>query len=296
MNDNAPAPVAVITVTYSPGRHLGALLDSLRAATARPTCVVLADNGSRDNAPQNAAARPGVELLPTGGNIGYGAAINLAAAHLRPAMDRGEVDPEFFMVVNPDVIFRAGAIDELIACARRRPQAGAVGPLITDPHGQIYPSARAQPGLIAGAGHALLADVWPANPFTRAYRRAADMSAERTAGWLSGSCLLIRRAAFDDVGGFDERYFMYLEDVDLGDRLARAGWQNVLCVAARVVHDQGHAAKKQRAVTSAAHHDSAYQFLADRHTGWAQAPLRGALKTGLGLRRRALGLLQRSKE
>ena len=69
---------------------------------------------------------------------------------------------------------------------------------------------------------------------------AARASASASVGWLSGSCLLLRRAAFDAVGGFDARYFMYMEDVDLGDRLGKAGWLNVYVPSAEVLHDKGH--------------------------------------------------------
>lgn len=288
--DLPPAPVAVISVTYSPGRHLRALLDSLPGASGAGCRVVLADNGSTDGAPQRAAAADArVSVLDTGGNVGYGAAINAAAASLRCEVEERAVDPEFFLVVNPDVELGPGALDQLVACARRNPRAGAVGPLIRDPNGAVYPSARAQPSLVVGAGHALLADMWPQNPFSRAYRRGSDMSCERSAGWLSGACLLIRWAAFDEVGGFDERYFMYLEDVDFGDRLQRAGWQNVLCVDAEVVHDQGHAANAVPVATSRAHHQSAYAFLADRYPAWWQAPVRAVVKAGLAVRQRVAG-------
>ena len=79
-------PVAVITVTYSPGRHLQAFLDSLPHATTRDVHVVLADNGSRDGVPEEAASRSrNVEFLPTGGNLGYGTGMNVGARHLRRA-------------------------------------------------------------------------------------------------------------------------------------------------------------------------------------------------------------------
>jgi N-acetylglucosaminyl-diphospho-decaprenol L-rhamnosyltransferase len=96
--------------------------------------------------------------------------------------------------------------------------------------------------------------------------------------------LLLRRQAFDSVDGFDSRYFMYMEDVDLGDRLGRAGWLNVYVPTAQVLHAKGHAAGRNPELMLPAHHRSAYRFQADRHPHWWQAPLRLALRLGLGVR------------
>ncbi|WJY67478.1 N-acetylglucosaminyl-diphospho-decaprenol L-rhamnosyltransferase [Corynebacterium auris] len=283
--DPAHAPLAAITVTYSPGKHLGRLVDSLDAATARPTLLVCADNGSTDGVAERLAReRADVEFLPTGGNVGYGAAINAAVRALRPRRDAGEIDGRYLLVTNPDVRFHPGSIDALVNCAEDAPGAGAVGPRIEEADGSVYPSAREVPGLVTGAGHALLSRVWPSNPFTAAYKAGQDMDTQRSAGWLSGACLLVRWDAFEQVGGFDERYFMYLEDIDFGDRLARAGWENVYCPRSVIAHDQGHVAGKHSRVTVPAHHASAYRFQADRHPRWWQGPLRAALWAGLKVR------------
>src|SRR5205823_13831633 len=125
------------------------------------------------------------------------------------------------VVGKPDVEWAEGSRDGLLAAAGRGPRGGAFGPLIREPDGGVYPSGRLLPSLGRGAGHAVFGKVWPSNPWTRSYRQSEAATAERTAGWLSGSCLLLRRTAFDSVGGFDPRYFMYFEDVDLGERLGR---------------------------------------------------------------------------
>ncbi len=270
----------VVTVTYSPGEHLAGFVTSLPEATRLPVDVILADNGSIDGAPEAAERdHPNVRLLRTGGNVGYGGAINRAVA---------EVDPEaeFVIVANPDVRWAPGSIDALLEAALRWPRAGALGPLIRDPDGTVYPSARHVPTLWGGAAHAILGGIWPSNPWTRAYRQEDKDISERAVGWLSGSCLLLRRAAFDSVNGFDSRYFMYMEDVDLGDRLARAGWLNVFVPTAEVTHAKGHAAGRHPELMLPAHHQSAYRFQADRHPEWWQAPLRVALRGGLGARSR----------
>jgi N-acetylglucosaminyl-diphospho-decaprenol L-rhamnosyltransferase len=115
---------------------------------------------------------------------------------------------------------------------------------------------------------------------------------EREAGWLSGSCLLVRREAFDSVGGFDEGYFMYFEDVDLGERLGRAGWLNVYAPDAEVVHTGAHSTKRHAEAMLAEHHRSAYRYLSSHYQGPAWLPVRFALRGALAVRE----LLARRRE
>jgi N-acetylglucosaminyl-diphospho-decaprenol L-rhamnosyltransferase len=270
--------LVVVTVTYSPGPHLGRFLASLSHATERPVSVVMADNGSTDRAPEEALERyANTRLLQTGANLGYGTAINRAVAEIGP-------EAEFFVVANPDVQWGPGSIDVLLEAAARWPRSGSLGPLIRNPDGSVYPSARHLPSLIRGGMHAVVAPMWRNNPWTAEYRQERREPSERPVGWLSGSCLLLRRAAFDEVDGFDERYFMYMEDVDLGDRLGKAGWQNVYVPSAEILHDKGHATGRDPARNLAAHHASTYIFLADRYHKWWQGPLRWTMRAALGVR------------
>lgn len=284
-------PIPIVTVTYSPGRYLREFLDSVDRATAADAHVIMVDNGSRDGSPEAAItaweADPtpaGLELIYSGGNVGYGAAMNCGMRRAAELAAEGRVDPDFVLISNPDVVFSAGSIDALLRVAAATPRAGSVGPLIREADGSAYPSARAVPKLGPGIGHALLGGVWPSNPWTQRYRQDANMDSERAAGWLSGSCLLLRTAALRSVGGFDERYFMYMEDVDLGDRLGRAGWLNVFTPESEIRHAKGHAAGAVPEKMLPAHHASAYRFLSDRLPGWRYAPVRGVLKAGLGAR------------
>lgn len=278
-------PLGIVTVTFSPGDYLGRFIDSISHALNQNVRIVLADNGSTDGVPQAAAAsHECVEFLDTGGNLGYGGGMNAGVESLRAARAAGEIDPDFVLLANPDVEFSEGSIDKLIAAARRWGNAGAIGPRIVEPDGTNYPSARAVPTIISGVGHALLGKIWPNNPWSRAYRDDEDMTTERSAGWLSGSCVLVRWDAFEAIGGFDERYFMYLEDIDLGDRLARAGYVNVFCPSAVITHAKGHSTSAHSRKMLRAHHESAYRFIADRHPQPYQAPLRWAVKLGLSVR------------
>ncbi|WP_439032447.1 glycosyltransferase family 2 protein [Gordonia terrae] len=271
---------AVVTVTYFSGDHLATFLRSLAAVTDEMPQVIIADNGSEDGAPELAEKEyETVTLVRTGGNIGYGGAMNRGVAEVDPEVD-------YILISNPDVEWKPGAIDELMAAAQRWPRAGSLGPLIREPDGSVYPSARRVPDLVSGTGHAILGTVWKSNPWTAAYRADDETPSERPVGWLSGSCLLVRREAFEAIGGFDARYFMYMEDVDLGDRLGKAGWQNVYVPTAEVVHTKGHSAGRHPEKMLPAHHRSAYRFQADRNPGPWRAPLRLALRVGLAARSR----------
>jgi N-acetylglucosaminyl-diphospho-decaprenol L-rhamnosyltransferase len=275
-NDSSTTPLRVVAVTYSPGAALDGFLESLAEATVRPVDVVLADNGSTDGVPERAAAdHPHVRLLPTGGNIGYGAAANAGLTDLRDG---------YALVANPDVRFEPGSIDELLAVAARWPRAATVGPAIQTPDGELYPSARDLPQLSTGAGHALLGWIWPANPWTARYRREREKPRERTAGWLSGSCLLVDVQAFWSVGGFDPGFFMYFEDVDLGYRLSRAGWRNRFTPAAEVTHTGGHSTTGESAAMIRAHHRSAERFIRKKYDRALFWPIRVVLLAGLRLR------------
>jgi N-acetylglucosaminyl-diphospho-decaprenol L-rhamnosyltransferase len=270
--------LVVVTVTYSPGPHLDRFLATLSHATERPVTVIMADNGSTDGTPEEALQRyPNARLLRTGRNVGYGTAVNRAVAEITP-------ESEFVVVANPDVQWGPRSIDVLLEAAERWPRAGSLGPLIRDPDGSVYPSARHLPSLIRGGMHAVVGPFWKSNPWTVEYRQERTEPSERPVGWLSGSCLLLRRSAFDQVSGFDKRYFMYMEDVDLGDRLRKAGWQSVYVPSAEILHDKGHATGRDPARNLAAHHRSTYTFLADRYPNRWQAPLRWTIRAALATR------------
>jgi N-acetylglucosaminyl-diphospho-decaprenol L-rhamnosyltransferase len=264
----------VVVVTYSPGESLGHFLDSLRTATTQPYEVVLADNGSTDGAPE-AAVADGVRLLPTGGNLGYGKAANLGASGFAG---------EWLVVANPDVTWSPGSLDVLLEAAARWPRAGCLGPAIRTPDDRLYPSARAFPSLGRGIGHALFGWWWPANPWTRSYRAETSSPTEGTTGWLSGSCMLLRREAFAAVGGFDPSYFMYCEDMDLCRRLAESGWSNVYVPTADITHQGGHATSRVAGPMLREHHKALYRYLSRQYSGRAWAPVRAMLGVGLLLR------------
>lgn len=271
--------VGVVTVAYRSDAVLPGLLASLPAAISEPFATVIADNlPAEGGAARALAERHGAHYVPLADNPGYGGAVNAAVAAL-PASVR------WIVVSNPDVEFRPGSIDALLATAEQDDRIGAVGPAVENSDGTLYPSARAIPSLRTGIGHALFANIWKSNPWTAAYRDGATASGERRdVGWLSGSCLVVRRSAFERIGGFDDGYFMYFEDVDLGHRLGRAGFRSVYEPAARALHTGAHSTGAESARMVQAHHESAKRFLRGKYRAWYLWPVRAVLTAGLSIR------------
>lgn len=268
---------AVVTVSYGSDDELSTFLTSIEDSTSTPVSIVVADNLPQGTV-EPLVERYGGTYLPLPSNPGYGGAIN-AAVRALPASVR------WVLISNPDVILSPGSLDTLIATAESDERIGSVGPLVRNSDETVYPSARSIPSLRNGVGHALFAGIWPGNPWTHRYHAAEDAVAERDAGWLSGSCLLVRRAAFEQNGGFDESFFMYFEDVDLGYRLHRSGWRNVYQPAAEVLHTGAHSTSGgSSAAMIEAHHASARRFIEKKYAHPLLWPLRATIAIGLSTR------------
>ena len=275
-----PLPIiAVLSVSYGSAGEIATMLESVRAATSHPTLLAVADNLPSRAGTEDAvrSAGGGYTALPS--NPGYGGAINALVTSLPPSVG-------WIMITNPDVVFHAGAIDAMLAAASAEDDMASVGPLIRNEDGTVYPSARSVPSLRTGVGHALLANVWPSNPWTKRYHAAEGWDRSRDAGWLSGSCVLVRREAFEEIGGFDEQFFMYFEDVDLGYRFGRAGWRNRYVPAAEVTHTGGHSTASESAAMIRAHHRSAERFIQKKYDAAVLWPVRVSLLAGLRVRSR----------
>ena len=256
--------VVAVVVNYNAGEHLARCVSSLRAAGVDD--VRVADNESVDDS----LARLRLEdkqadIVRTGANLGYGGGANRAGLGTKA---------EYLLVCNADVQVQADTVAQLVQALDDDPGVGMVGPRIENVDGSLYPSARTFPNLIDAFGHAALGLVLPHNRFTRRYRMLDwDHHAAADVDWVSGACFVIRGALFDGLGGFDESYFMYLEDVDLCWRVWRAGWRVRYQPDAVVVHVQGVSTDQTPYRMLVAHHRSMLRFAWRTTTGWRRALL-----------------------
>jgi GT2 family glycosyltransferase len=218
-------------VAYRAREELSACLTSLRAATLPLEAIVVENAGGDGSVEMLRAAFPEVRLLEPGANLGFARANNLGLAAARAP---------YALLINPDARIAPDSLAALVALLDARADVAAVGPRTRNADGTIQVSfGPALTPLGEWRQRRLVAGVRARRPEALA-RAEALASREHEPDWVSASCLLARCAALAAVGGFDEGFFLYEEDVDLCVRLRRAGWRVVFTPAAEVIHRLGH--------------------------------------------------------
>lgn len=230
---SAPA-VTVAVVSWNTRDLLERCLESLRPEAERGVAEVwVVDNASTDGSPELVGQRYGwVRLIASKENLGFGRAVNLVA---------NQTSSEWIATANADVAMHSGALDELLAAGARDPGAGAIAPRLLLPNGETQYSINPFP-TIAYSVYRLLT-VTPAWRLDRrlpdwaTFSHPSDTERARRVPWAIAAFLMVRRRAWTEIGGFDERQWMYAEDTDFGWRLRRAGWATRYEPAAHVEHE-----------------------------------------------------------
>jgi hypothetical protein len=252
---------------------LRALYSSLGGVAAE---VVVVDNGSHDG---TAAAierdHPQARVIANDHNAGFGAANNQAMK-----TSRGR----YLLLLNSDAFVERGAVAALIEFIERHPQVAAVGPRLLNADGSLQISCFPFPSPArAWAENLWLPKVLPHTSRLGDYRKWAH-DQERFVEWVVGACLLVRREAYEAVGGFDERFFMYSEEADWQRRMRNKGWQIGFTPAARVKHLGGASGAVNPAVINRHFFDSLDRYEL-KHHGWpGLILLRLAMAAGSSLR------------
>jgi len=270
----AAGSVAAVVVNYNAAPHLVACVQSLVDEGAGP--IVVVDNASVD-ASREVLAGSGLpaRFLPAGRNLGYGAGANLGT---------GVTESELVLVCNADVVLMPGVVTALSQALEEDPRRAIAGPRIEDMEGRLYPSARTFPALGDAVGHAFLGMIAPGNRWSTRYKMLGWDHATRTeVDWVSGACFLARRDALGQLGGFDESYFMYSEDVDLCWRAWKAGWKVVYEPAGTIRHIQGASTDHHPYRMIAEHHRALLRFAYRSNPGWRRLLL-PVVAAGLGVR------------
>lgn len=258
--------LSVIIVNWNAREDLGRCLTALREHAPRAEHeVIVVDNGSRDGSPALVARRfPEVRLVATWRNLGFSAGNNRGLA-----VARGR----YLLLCNPDCFVGPGTLDTLLRYADAHPEIGFLGPRLLNPDGTLQPSCRRFPSVGALLfRNTPLGRLFPRNRFAAGYLMERDArDAPRSVDWLSGACLLVRRAALEAIGPLDERYFMYCEDMDWCRRAHLAGWQVVYLPEAVAVHRIGASSDQVAVPMVLAHHRSMGLYVRKHHGPWVAA-------------------------
>lgn len=256
------ADLSVCIVNWNTRAHLKACLESLAAhAESLQLEVIVVDNASTDGSAEMVRESfPQVRLLANEENVGYARGNNQALA---------QASADYAMLLNPDTTVRPGTLQGLLACAERHPRAGAVAPKLVYPDGRLQPSCRTFPTPDVVFYEILgLSRLMPRSRIFGKYRMTWwDYGDERPVEQPMASALLLRKAALEEVGYFDEAFPIFFNDVDLCKRMWDAGWQIWFTPCAVVTHFHGASTRQVRRAMIAESHRSWIRFYEKHYRG-----------------------------
>ncbi len=216
--------------------------------------IIVVDNASTDGTAEMVEHEfPQVKLLVNPQNLGYTKANNIGIKHSCG---------KYILLLNPDTIVHQGALQALIDCAESHPEAGIIGAKLLNSDGSVQRSARSFPDIGAGLfRNTFLGRLFPNNPFVRRYL-LADFGYDevREVDWVSGAAMLVRRDLIERIGGLDERFWAYCEDVDLCWRAWQAGYKVLFCPNAVITHKVGRSSDQRLVPSLIQHHKSMWLF------------------------------------
>lgn len=253
--------LSIVIVSYNVRDDLENCLRSL--AEHPPSAsheIVVVDNASSDgSAPMVRARFPEVQMIESTTNAGFARANNIGIRH---------TEGEFLLLLNSDTIVTAGAIDVLLEKLTHHPEAAAAGPRLVDADGKPELSFGRAMSPLNELRQKLLVRLHAVGvgPIVRRVDRLTRRA--HTPDWVSGACLLVRRADADAVGLLDERFFMYGEDVDFCAALRARGRAVRFEPAAEIVHLRGRSRAQAPALAERAYRDAQLAFYAKHHPRW----------------------------
>jgi hypothetical protein len=250
--------LTIAIVSYNAKEELTACLESVFGSTRLESFeVIVVDNASTDGTVEMLADRfPRVRVIASPENLGFGRGSNLCWHEAKSSL---------VLFLNSDTVVSDRALDRLVDLARERPEAGAIGPRLLYPEGEIQMSFGAMPRIASE----LLQKLWNAGyargrgPLRNAVRNR--YSRERTVDWVSAACLLTRRDILETVSGFDENFFLYSEDIDLCARIRATGARILFTPEVEIVHLLGRSVSKDRDRVVYESHRSRLYFYEKHH-------------------------------
>jgi GT2 family glycosyltransferase len=227
--------VSAVVVSFNSRAHLEKCVASVVDVVDE---VVVVDSMSSDgSADLVRASFPSVTVIELDANRGFGSAMNTGIA---------ATEGDHLLLLNPDTWALPGAVASLTRCLEDDPRAAVVGPRLSNPDGTLQPSVRGYPTpWRLATEYFFLRWLAPRSRLLNTFYGAGfDHRSARNVEFLVGAVLLVRRSAFDEVGGFDSDFFMFNEEVDLCYRLTHTGWRVRFCPTGEFVHVGGASTSK----------------------------------------------------
>jgi GT2 family glycosyltransferase len=253
--------ISILIVNFRSYPEIGSCLESLRPYLGADVEVVVVDHESEPTAAADLVRRfPWTRLIAVESNPGFAAGVNRGA---RAAAG------DYLLLLNPDCSLDGDVAHALAAWMDAHPRVGASGALVHEADGSVQASARRFPDATTGvAGRtSWLSRLWPNNALTLRNLTIPSIAGDPvTVDWVSGACMMVRRRAFDEVGGMDEGFFLYWEDADLCRRLSLKGWATVYNAAVGVTHLTSRSSARAPARSLVAFHRGAFRYFV-KHGG-----------------------------
>lgn len=260
--------MSIIIVSWNVSALLDACLRSVYTESVGPYSyeLVVVDNASSDGSVTMIQTQyPQAQVIANNANLGFTKANNLALTGCKA---------RYALLLNPDTKVTKGAIQSMLDYMEGHPEVGMVGPRLVYGDGRLQPSRRRFPTLWMALAESTPWE-WhlPHNRLARAYRledRPDDVTQE--VDWVTGACMLVRREVWEQVGAFDERFFMYSEELDWCRRIVAAGWHIVYLPTATVIHYEGASSGQVVAARTIRFNVSKVRYFL-KHHGWLLATI-----------------------
>ncbi|MBM4325695.1 MAG: glycosyltransferase family 2 protein [Deltaproteobacteria bacterium] len=281
MPEQVETMLTVIVVNWNTADLLSQCLEHVFASKVdRIPEVIVVDNGSTDDSVKRVKSQfPGVRVIETGKNLGFAAANNRGMA---------EAKGKYLLLVNTDAMLAPDCVQRLVECMDLNPSAGMVGPQLLNIDGTRQTSYEAVPTLATEIlNRSLLKRIFP----KRYPSKRRIFEGPEPVEALIGAVMMIRREAAEQLGGFSEDYFFFLEETDLAVRMRRAGWKVIHIPSARAVHLQGASANEHGAASRIEFYRSRYIFFKKHYGPVSAGILKCALIANLTMNVALLGLL-----
>ena len=227
-----PVELSIIIVNYYQSHMLGDCLESLHLTVQKIQFeVILVDNSSRDKGLESVLKRfPKTRVIDNLRNVGFARANNQGAK---------TASGDFLLFANPDTTMTKGAVESMLDYIRSNHSVGILGPKVLNPDQTLQYSCRKFPTIWSGLfnRYSMMTRLFPNNRYSKDYLMLdCDHSSTRSVDWISGCCMMIPALIFKKINGFDENYFLFIEDVDLCQTMWKSGYRVDYFPSAKIFH------------------------------------------------------------